>query len=307
MDNDICETRRSAVARLIPTTHLDLIVGPYPATLATLMPDGHPQATVVWCNIDGDFVLLNTMRGFQKERNMRRDPRVALLVTDPANPLRNVEVRGRVVQMTEEGAHAHNDALTMLYLGKPHFFGDAVPAELADRFSPVICRVAPERVRVENGNGRSPGAAADLPAGLGSGPVPASHAGLLCGTVYAVLVTRMPGGQPQASLVWCDYDGQDLLVSTTLERQKGRNMAADPRVALLAIDPANSSRYVEVRGTVVALTEQGAVELADRLTQRYTGKAHFYGDIYPPEQQARETRIVCRIRPGKVNTDAIFK
>jgi len=292
----------------IPQSHVDLIDGPYATVLATLMPGGGPQATVVWCNRDGGSILLNTMRGFQKERNMRCDPRVALLVADPANPLRNIEVRGRVVAMTEEGAHAHNDALTMLYLGKPHFFGDAVPAELSSLFTPVICRVAPQRVRVESGSGRSPGAAAvDLPAGLGSGPVPASHAGLLRGTVYVVLVTLMPGGQPQASLVWCDYDGEDVLISTTLERQKGRNMAADPRVALLAVDPANSSRYVEVRGTAVALTGHGAIELADRLTQRYTGKARFYGDIYPPEQQARETRVVCRIRPGKVNTDAIFK
>lgn len=291
----------------IPQSHVDLIDGPYATALATLMPGGGPQVTVVWCNRDGEHVLLNTMRGFQKERNMRRDPRVALLVADLGNPLHNIEVRGRVVAMTEEGAHAHNDALTMLYLGKPHFFGDAVPAALSERFTPVICRVAPERVRVEDGGGRPAGAAAlDLPAALGNGPVPATHAGLLCGTVFAVLVTLMPGGQPQASLVWCDYDGEDVLISTTLERQKGRNMAADPRVALLAIDPANSSRYVEVRGTVAELTQTGAIALADRLTQRYTGKERFYGDIYPAERQGLETRVVCRIRPTKVNTDAIF-
>ncbi|MCB0025909.1 MAG: TIGR03618 family F420-dependent PPOX class oxidoreductase [Caldilinea sp.] len=292
----------------IPQSHVDLIDGPYAPALATLMPGGGPQATVVWCNRDGGYILLNTMRGFQKERNMRRDPRVALLVADPANPLRNIEVRGRVVAMTEEGAHAHNDALTMLYLGKPHFFGDAVPAELSSRFTPVICRVSPQRVRVEDGGGRPLGAAAlALPGALGSGPIPASHAGLLCGTVFAVLVTLMPGGQPQASLVWCDYDGEDVLISTTLERQKGRNMAADPRVALLAIDPANSSRYVEVRGTVAEIAQAGAIDLADRLTQRYTGKGRFYGDIYPAEQRERETRVVCRIRPATVNTDAIFK
>ncbi len=291
----------------IPYSHVDLIDGPYAAALATLMPGGGPQATVVWCNRDGGHILLNTMRGFQKERNMRRDPRVALLVADPANPLRNIEVRGRVVAMVDEDAHAHNDALAMLYLGKPHFFGDAVPAALSERFTPVICRVAPQRVRVEDGGSRSPGAAAlDLHGALGNGPVPASHAGLLCGTLFAVLVTLMPGGQPQASLVWCDYDGEDVLISTTLERQKGRNMAADPRVALLAVDPSNSSRYVEVRGTVAALTHMGAIDLADRLTQRYTGKDRFYGDIYPAEQRERETRVVCRIRPTKVNTDAIF-
>jgi hypothetical protein len=91
------------------------------------------------------------MRGFRKERNMRDNPRVTILAYDPRNPLRNVEVRGLVVEMREEGAVAHNDRLAQLYLGKQgaRFFGDAVPAELAATYIPVKVTIAPTRVRVE--------------------------------------------------------------------------------------------------------------------------------------------------------------
>jgi PPOX class probable F420-dependent enzyme len=295
---------------------MDLIAGPHPAALATVMPDGQPQSTVVWCNTDGVHVLLNTMRGFQKEKNMRRNPRVTIFACDPTEPLRNIEVRGRVVEMTEQGAVEHNDQLTMLYTGKPHFFGDAVPAALQARFTPVICKVLPTRVRVEQDSStdearqlraermRAPlSMTLDAPV---SGPIPASHIDLLLRPVYAILTTMMPDGQPQSSLVWCDYDGAHLLISTTLERRKSQNMLANSKITLLVIDPANSGRYMEMRGEAVGFSQDGAVELADRLTQVYTGKERFYGDIYAPERQAQETRIVWRIQPRKVNVDAIF-
>jgi PPOX class probable F420-dependent enzyme len=281
------------------------------------MADGQPQSTVVWCNVEGPYVLLNTMRGYQKEKNMRRNPLVTIFCHDPCNPFHNVEVRGRVVEMTELGAAEHNDRLTMLYLGKPHFFGDAVPAEFAARFTPVICRVLPTRVRVEDGRAPAPPAHSDaakapaLRSAMGSAQegtaIPQSHYDLLGRPVYAVLTTMMPDGQPQSSLVWWDYDGEHVLLSTSLERQKGRNMTANSKVALLVIDPANSSRYIEVRGEAVEMSTAGAVELADRLTRRYTGKQRFYGDIYAAEKQFQETRVVCRIRLRKVNVDAIFK
>ena len=133
----------------LPDSHIDLIAGSYSVVLTTVMPDGQPQSTVVWCNTDGVHLLLNTMRGFQKEKNMRRNPRVTIFAFDPRNPLRNIEIRGLVVEMTEERAVEHDDQLTMLYLGKPHFFGDAVPVELRERFTPMICKVLPTRIRVE--------------------------------------------------------------------------------------------------------------------------------------------------------------
>jgi len=137
-------------------------------------------------------------------------------------------------------------------------------------------------------------------------PIPDSHRDLLVEPVHGVLTTMMPDGQPQSSIVWVDYDGEQVLINTTLERQKGRNLRANPKATLLVIDPANSSRWIEIRGTVAEITEAGAEAHADKLTQRYTGKPHFYGDIYPVEQKHRETRVIVKIEPKKVSLDAIF-
>lgn len=135
----------------IQESHRDLIDGPVTAALTTVMPDGQPQITPVWFNRKDDCFFINTMKGFQKEKNMRANPRVTLLIYDPGNPLHNVEIRGLVVEMTEEGALAHLDELTRLYTGKPdaRFFGDSIPAKLESKYVPVRVRIAPTRVRVE--------------------------------------------------------------------------------------------------------------------------------------------------------------
>jgi PPOX class probable F420-dependent enzyme len=135
----------------IPESHRDLIDGPYVVALSTLMPDGQPQTTPVWCNRKEDCIFVNVMKGFRKEKNMRVNPRVSLLAYDPKNSLRNIEIRGRVVEMTEDEALEHNDELARLYLGKPdaRFFGDAVPAELQSRYTPVRVKVEPTHIRVE--------------------------------------------------------------------------------------------------------------------------------------------------------------
>ncbi len=101
----------------IPENYLDLFEKRAFGNLATLMPDGHPQVTPVWVDYDGTYVLFNSARGRQKDRNVRRDPRVAVAVQDPDNPYRYLEIRGRVVEITEEGADAHIDKLAKKYLG----------------------------------------------------------------------------------------------------------------------------------------------------------------------------------------------
>jgi PPOX class probable F420-dependent enzyme len=135
----------------IPASHLALIDGPFTVVLSTVMPDGQPQTTSVWCSRHGDFIFINVMKGFRKEKNMRANLRVSLLIYDPQNPLHNIEIRGRVVEMTEEGAIEHNDELARLYLGKPDakFFGDAVPAEVQSRYTPVRVTIEPTHIRVE--------------------------------------------------------------------------------------------------------------------------------------------------------------
>jgi PPOX class probable F420-dependent enzyme len=138
--------------------------------------------------------------------------------------------------------------------------------------------------------------------------IPLSHQDLLIEPINGVLSTIMPNGQPQMSIVWLDFDGEHLLINTTLERQKGRNMRTNPRVNVLVIDPSNGTRFLEVRGEVMEITQEGAVAHADKQTRAYTrdAKQNFYGDIYPIEQQSRETRVIVKISPKKVTTDAIF-
>lgn len=138
-------------------------------------------------------------------------------------------------------------------------------------------------------------------------PIPDSHRDLLTEPVHGVLSTMMPDGQPQSSIVWVDYDGAYVLINTTLERQKGRTMCSNPKVALLVIDPQDGSRWIEIRGKVVDINQDAAESHADKLTQRYTGKQRFYGDIYPVEQKHRETRVIVKIEPLKISRDAIFK
>jgi PPOX class probable F420-dependent enzyme len=292
----------------IPEADRDLLEGRIYAVLATVMPDGQPQSTVVWCDYDGTHVLINTMRGFRKEKNMRANPKVTLLAYDQCNPLRSLEVRGTVVEMTEAGALAHLDSLSVKYIGRSPYFGACVPAELSAREHPVICRIAPTRVVTLNA-----GCAADninfskprrvVPAG---GWLPSSHLDLVARPIHGVLTTLMPDGQPQSSLVWFDYDGESLRVNTTRQRQKGRNMQANPKVSLLIIDPDDTGRWIEARGTV-DISEDGALEHLDELTQQHTRHEHYYGGIYPVERQAQETRIICRIRPNKITLDAIHK
>ena len=131
----------------IPASHLDLVECPPVAALTTIMADGYPQTSVVWCDFDGGYVRVNTMRGFAKERNMRRDPRVTLLCYDPRQPLRYLEIRGTVVEMTEEGATAHLDGLASKYVGRPiRYFGDCIPARFVETEIPVLCRIRPTHV-----------------------------------------------------------------------------------------------------------------------------------------------------------------
>ena len=102
------------------------------------LPDGSPQVTPVWCDLDGDFVVFNSAKGRQKDRNVRRDPRVSLAIIDPENPYRYLEVRGRVVEFTEQGADAHIDKLAKKYLGV-----DKYPYRQASEVR-VIYKIQPE-------------------------------------------------------------------------------------------------------------------------------------------------------------------
>ena len=110
------------------------------AHLATLLPDGSPQVTPVWFDFDGTDLRINSAKGRVKDRNMRRDGRIAVAIQDPDNPYRYLAVRGRVEEITERGADAHIDALAKKYLGQ-----DRYPNRQAGEVR-VIYRIRPERV-----------------------------------------------------------------------------------------------------------------------------------------------------------------
>jgi len=293
----------------VPASHADLLDHPLDAVLTTEMPDGRLQSTVVWFSrVDGsDDVLINTMQEFQKARNMRRRPHATLLVTEPPGATRWIELRSEV-DMSTDGAMEHLDHLARLYTGAAPYFGSVVSAELALEEHPIVCRL--HAVRVTVGPGRvAPGerftgqppderrpCAADV-------ALPADHLDLLEAPVLAALSTRV-GTRAQTHPTWFELDGNDVLVNTTLERQKGRNLLADRRATVLVVDPADAGRWIEIRGDVDIETT-GAIEQLDRITRRYTSHDRFYGGVYPADRRHHETRVVARIHPRRVNTDAI--
>jgi len=124
----------------IPEKFRDLFSKRAFANLATLMPDGQPQVSPVWIDFDGRHIVFNTARDRQKDRNLRRDPRVSLSILDPENPYRYLEVRGRVAEVTEEGADAHINRLAKKYLDL-----DTYPYRQPGEVR-VIFKIVPEHV-----------------------------------------------------------------------------------------------------------------------------------------------------------------
>jgi len=125
-------------AQPLPDDVVALLRGPNPCFVATLMPDGSPQTTETWVDTDGTHVLINSVEGFQKVRNLRRDPRVSVAIADVRRPSRYVAVRGRVVEITPEGAVEHIEALAYRYLGGPYpWFGGRGQTRLVVRILPT--------------------------------------------------------------------------------------------------------------------------------------------------------------------------
>jgi PPOX class probable F420-dependent enzyme len=104
----------------LPDDLLTLCKGPSPCFISTLMSDGSPQLTETWVDTDGENIVINTVDGFLKVRNVRSDPRVAVSVLDPENLMRYFSVRGQVVEMTTEGAADHIEMLAQRYTGQPY-------------------------------------------------------------------------------------------------------------------------------------------------------------------------------------------
>jgi len=134
-------SRHIATRGTLPPDFLDLVTTKKAfADLATVMPNGSPQVTPVWFDFDGKYIRVNSARGRVKDKNMRRDPRVALSILDPDNPYRYLSIRGRVIKITETGAVEHINALARKYRGMD-IYRSPRPDEVR-----VLYVIAPRRV-----------------------------------------------------------------------------------------------------------------------------------------------------------------
>jgi PPOX class probable F420-dependent enzyme len=123
---------------IVPEKYLDLLQRKKAfANLATVMPDGSPQVTPVWCDYKDGLVRVNTAKGRVKARNLKKGAAVALAIVDPDNPYRYVQIRGRVRRVTEDGAVAHIDSLAKKYLGQDKYT-NAAPGEVR-----LMCEIEP--------------------------------------------------------------------------------------------------------------------------------------------------------------------
>ena len=137
------------MSNTIPEQYKDLIDGPIVVTLTTLMPDGQPQSTIVWCNSDDEHVLVNTAVGRQKPKNIALDPRVTIMAIDTTKPFRRMEIRGEVVEATEEGAVDHINQLALLYTGNESYYGGVTAADLAQKETRIMYKIKPTHIVAE--------------------------------------------------------------------------------------------------------------------------------------------------------------
>lgn len=128
--------------------------------------------------------------------------------------------------------------------------------------------------------------------------VPDSIKDLLERPIVVTLATTMEDHTPQATPVWFSWDGERIWINTARGRAKDDNMTERPNVSILSIDPENPYRYLEVRGVVDEITEEGAVDHIDSLSARYLNKPDYYGGDL--ERKASETRVIYKIRPTRV-------
>lgn len=129
-----------------------------------------------------------------------------------------------------------------------------------------------------------------------SNVIPENYADLFDKKIFAGLATIMPDGAPQVTPVWIDYDGECVVFNTAAGRQKDKNLQARPMTSVMLVDPDNPYRYLEVRGSVIERTTDGADDHINKMAKKYLGQ-----DVYP-FRQAGEQRVIYRIKPERVSS-----
>jgi hypothetical protein len=133
-----------------------------------------------------------------------------------------------------------------------------------------------------------------------SATIPASHLDLITGPIVAVFTTVTPKGQPENTVVWCSWDGEHVLVNTADGRRKMENIRNNPKVALTAVDPHDPFRWVDVRGTIVAVEEDADYANTNKHAKLYVNADEYYGGFAPSERKGTERRLILKIRPDRV-------
>jgi PPOX class probable F420-dependent enzyme len=116
--------------------------------------------------------------------------------------------------------------------------------------------------------------------------IPDSHIDLLDRPILVSLATVQPDGQPQVTPVWADVEDGVIRVNTAAGRQKWKNLVYRPQATVLAIDPDNAFRFIEVRGKVVRQSEETGIEVIDKLAKDYLN-----ADVYPGHTPEVTTRV----------------
>lgn len=137
-----------APAVTVPASHLDLLARPICGVLTTMGADGRPQSSLVWVDYDGECSLINTTLERRKGRNLVANPKCSLLVVDPDDTTRFVQIRGDA-ELIHDGALEHLDALTRSYTCHPAHYGHIYPAEQESRETHAICRIHARRITVD--------------------------------------------------------------------------------------------------------------------------------------------------------------
>jgi PPOX class probable F420-dependent enzyme len=132
----------------VPEDHLDLLRRSVAGVFTTMLPDGQPHSSLVWVDHDGTCARVNTTLERRNGRDVLANPRVSLLVVDPDDTGRFVQIRGEA-ELVTEGAEAHLDELTRRYTCHPSYYGSIYPLERRERETRVICRIHARRVTLD--------------------------------------------------------------------------------------------------------------------------------------------------------------
>jgi PPOX class probable F420-dependent enzyme len=131
-----------------------------------------------------------------------------------------------------------------------------------------------------------------------SATIPDTHKDLLDRPIYVQMATYMKDASIQVNPVWCSYDGEHILINSALGRVKDKNLRENPTITILAMDPENPYRWLEVRGTVAEITEEGADTHIDELAELYLNQRPY------PFRQEGEVRVIYKIKALKVQAFA---